>query len=360
MRVRKLLLASAVASIMASPAAFAAPPSSSLGFGYTPPPGSDPMSTADSAYCSDANYTCSSQPITDTGFLQVQITDSAGNTYFQTIIDDPNSSFQTVSFVTTGSSNGGVAAQQSLNEGGLSDTTTIYTGSFRDTTSATESDVAIDQSVTSTATGLQFTADFAFTKNLGNSGNNVISLDQVVLEEFNDNNHGTHTYDGTSDTVYEFADRFALTQTQDGSGNILGETIDIDSGVRLNDVVHVTGSTTTVSSGGVAVDASNTPTSADALFVFNKRRGSEVAAANVGTATLGGTTVDWVLGDSISQTLIEQRVTAAGDFAFANITDLLDTSATDNDAPESGSNFSLSTNDASTLFTITAPTDPFL
>lgn len=320
------------------------------------------MSTADSKYCSDAAYTCSTQPITDTGFLQVQITEIAtGKTYFQTIIDDPTSSFQTVSFVTTGSTNGGVAAQQSLNEGGLSDTTTIYTGSFRDTAKATESDVAIDQSVSSTAAG-QFTADFGFTKNQGNSGNNVISLDQVVLEEFTDGHTGTHSYTGGG-TVYEFADRFALTQTQDGAGNILGGTIDIDSGVRLNDVAAHTG--TTVSSGGVAVDASNTPTSADALFVFNKRSGSEIAAANVGNATLGGTTVDWVVGDTISQTLIEQTVTDAGDFAFASVSDLVDTGAAgDNDAVETGSNFSLSTSDATSLFTINvsggAAADPFL
>ncbi len=368
MRVRKLLLASAVATAMASPSVFAGPPSDTLGFGYTGAGGT--LTTADSTYCAPSSgFTCSGQPISGDGFLQVQLTDGAGNTYFQTIIDDPGSDFTSVSFVTTGAADGGIAAEQTLGnltatgtaQTGLYDKTNIYTGSFRDTADTTEADITIDQRVFNQGEAYAdslFTADFTFTKNLGNGGENTITLAQVILEEYADAHTGTHAYaDGS--TVYEFADKFTLTQNQDtATGDILAETIDIDSGVRLNDVVHDAGNNLLVTSGGVKVDANNTPTSADALFIYNKRRGDAIAAASSATFD-NGQTVDWVAGDTAAQTLLTQTVTGAGDFAFASINDLVDTDGTAAaDNADLASDFSLATADATSLFSVATP-DPF-
>ena len=113
-------------------------------------------------------FTCSTTPITDRNFIQVQMTEIAtGKTYFKTIIatdDGTGGTFSSESFVGSGTGAGGIAAKQSLNSeqgGRLASTTVLSTGSFND---GTENQVSLSQGIADPATSPTFYSGFTFTK----------------------------------------------------------------------------------------------------------------------------------------------------------------------------------------------------
>ncbi len=349
MKFKKSLLTLGLASAMAAPAAFAGAP---VAFGgYTNSGG-----TITSNLCAaGSGFTCSSQPISDTNFLQVQATrDSDGKTFFQTIIDEPNAmmgDFSSESFTTTGSSNGGVASKQTI--GTTTDTTgmasvgTILTGGFRATN---EKKTDITQNVWNsggTYAASDFQADFSVA--MGMSGGQMImdvSIDQRLGEAA-----------GTGGAGSGFSDTFGFdSQMNETSGSMVGKRIDIDTGVQLND----------------------TGTTNDQTFAFSSRMGNftdlsgnswgvTVDNSVTGLEDMGAAvTVDWVAADSVAgtpadtvaQVLIGQDVTGAGQFAFARMNDLTDVDGTGPDGTEGGEISSLTTNDATTLFSFTDTTSP--
>jgi len=237
-----------------------------------------------------SGFECSSAPITDTGFMQQQVTETAtGKTYFQTIIADPASGgFASEGFTTTGSVNGGLAAKQSIGDvatgtTGMASDTTLMTGEFQ---AMGEKKAIITQSVWNeggTNAASDFQADFSVAMGMVSG---AMQMDLTLTQKL-----GDATGNGTG----QFSDNFALVQSMDETNGImLNKKIDIDSAINLG-----TGLT-------------------DATFAFNSREGTSLAPA-AGTGTLGGATVAWVDGDIMTQVLIGQTVAGAGDFGFENL-----------------------------------------
>ncbi len=339
MNFKKSLLTLGLASAMAAPAAFAAPPVTFGGYTYNSATGEI---TSDLC-AAGSGYTCSSQPIADNGFLQVQATDSAGNTYFQTIIVDPEmGGFTSEAFTTTGGNNG-VAAQQTIGNNtsgttGMSSVDTILTGNFFDP--ATEKKVDIQQSIWdqgSTYAASEFQADFAVA--MGMSGGNMImdvSIDQRLGDAAGATNSG-------------FSDTFAFdSQMNETTGVMVGKRIDIDTGVQLND----------------------TGTTNDQTFAFSSRMGTftDLDGTSYGNSS-GDVTVDngdilqWAAGDNIAQVLIGSTVTGAGDFAFVRLDGNISTDGGLTYAAGTTELADLSTNAPNSLLDFNAPTagsvDPF-
>jgi len=354
MKFRKSLLTLGLASAMAAPAAFAGAP---VAFGgYTNSGGA----ITSNLCAAGSGFTCSSQPISDTNFLQVQVTrDSDGATFFQTIIDEPDAAmgdFTSESFTTTGSSNGGVAARQTIADlastTGMASVDTILTGSFRD---AGEKKTDIIQNVWNsggTYAASDFQADFGVA--MGMSGGQMI-MDVSIDQRLGDAAGGTNT---------GFSDTFGFdSQMNETTGAMVGKRIDIDTGVALN-----------------GDPATNTN---DQTFAFSSRMGNftdmsgnswgvTVDNSVTGLKDMGSAvTVDWVAADavagtpadSVAQVLIGQTVTGAGQFAFARMNDLTDVDGTGPDGTEGGEISSLTTSDATTLFSFSDTTstgfDPF-
>lgn len=244
-------------------------------------------------YVCPAGFTCSSAPVTDNNFIQVQMTDDAtGKTYFQTVIATDNSAggnsdvFVSESFVTTGAANGGISANQTINNsapnaGVLKSTTILNTGSFNN---GAEDQVSLTQGVWDAAVNPQFSAGFTFNKNSAGD-QTVTGLSQQIV------------------VAGEFADEFTFSQTKDGAGNITAGSLDIVSGIVLN------------APGALS----------DQTFRYSQRRGATVADA--GSATFAAGNVAWAAGETVERVLIGQTVDSAGDFGYERVGNLSTSSA---------------------------------
>jgi hypothetical protein len=237
-----------------------------------------------------ATMTCGTSPISDNNFLQVQMTDGSGATYFRTIIatDAAADSFTSESFVKSGTTNGGIAAQQTMNSdqtstgaGVLQTSTTLSTGDFN----AGEDQVVLSQDVWDKNTSPEFHSGFGFTKNAAGTASSTTLDQQIVVP-------------GTTDG---FADSFSFVQAKNLSTNtVTSAQLDIVSGVVLNDT------------GGSLNDQT---------FSYSYREGTPVAA---GTAELDDSngnpiTVSWTDGQAVSRVLVGQDVTDAGTFGYESI-----------------------------------------
>ena len=249
-------------------------------------------------YVCPVGMTCSSAPVTDDNFIQVQMTDASGNIYFQTVIATEtgttpadSESFISESFVTTGQADGGISANQSIdsrqtNGGVLTSSTVLNTGSFNN---GTEDQVVLSQGVWDVVTNPEFHAGFTFNKNSAGT-TSVTGLAQEIA------------IDG------EFSDQFTFSQTKDiATGNITASTLDIVSGIVLN---------TDPATGTIGALT-------DQTFVYSKRTGDAVTAA--GSASFPNQTdVTWVAGDTVERVLIGQTVDNAGDFGYDRVGNISD------------------------------------
>jgi len=269
--------------------------------------------------------TCSGTPISDSGFLQVQMTDGT-NTYFQTIIADAPATtggtvpFSSENFVKSGATAGGIAAQQNMSitdtNGTVNASTTLAMGDFNN---GTENQVDMSQKLGDTAG--EFYAGFTYGKNSAGDAS-TMNLDQQLKT-----------------TAGDFATSFSATQdntinTTTGAVSLAGQSIDIAMGIVLNP-------------GGTLSDQS---------FSFSQLSGTALTSGGtIDVANPPGTgpdpSVTWVAGDKASKTVIGQSVTDAGVFGYGSIADAT--------AGTKLADYSLSTNDGTTLYTLNTGTDPF-
>lgn len=238
-----------------------------------------------------AGMTCSASPVTDVGFQQTQMTDGAGNTYFQTVIADEGSSnqaasamaFQSESFVKSGTSNGGIASLQTMNitdsQGTAAATAALSTGDFNNGTgfnadnsnvtvgAGLEHQVVLSQDVNNVTGGnpATFHNGFGFYKNgtadtgtLGASGTHMTMNQQVMTT---DSVSGNKT----------FALGVAYQQDNNSNGDELGVALDIAMGVSLRQ--------------GTTADPHTTSSINDQAFVLAQRTGDY---ANGGTVNIAG------------------------------------------------------------------------
>jgi len=278
MRNSKLVLA---LSAVLPGIAFAAPPTGESFAGWTMDAAGTITNTC------QTGFTCSATPVSDMGFIQVQMTEnSTGNTYFKTIIasdDGSGETFSTVSFVGSGAGVSGIAAEQSISSattaGGprsLTSSTTLLMGSFNN---GTEDTVALSQSISDPAAAPTFMSGFTYNK--AADGTSTTTLSQRIVE-------GIGTDNG-------FADQFTFVEDKDAAGVSTSKTLDIASGLVLNP-------------GG---------TVADQAFNFSSRSG---AASTAETATVpNGNNVTWMAGAEVERTLISQSVATAGDFGYVGV-----------------------------------------
>lgn len=242
-------------------------------------------------------YTCDANPISDTGFLQVQMTDDAtGESYFRTIVADGVGAgveqFRTESFVQAGATNGGIATQQTLaspdaGSGSMQAVSDINTGSFE---AGGGSSVVLEQDVNSGAfnTGFQYNASL----DSGGVGTATMQLAQ-------------------SNTDTNYTDSFAYVQDTDiaaGVSTVTGKAMDIGSTVTLTD------------NGGGALG--------DQTFGYTYREGTRLAATT-GTAVLDtgsavGTpndTITWDGATDVERVLVGQTMAGIGTFGYERLAD---------------------------------------
>lgn len=229
-----------------------------------------------------ATYTCGTTPIADSNFLQVQMTDGSGKTFFRTIIATNAGAdvFTSENFVASGVGSGGIAAKQSLNStqagsGTLESNTVINTGTFNN---GTEDQVTLSQGIWDPSANPTFHAGFTFTKSSNGTQTNTV-LEQQVTES------------------NQFAGSFNYDQTK-SNGAVSSTSMDIVSGVNLN----------------------NSATPTDQAFSYSYQQGD--AVAGTGSAALPSGTVGWTTGQAVEQVLVSQSVTNAGDFGYERVANL--------------------------------------
>ncbi len=279
----------------------AAPPTNFGGFGYQTSAGvttiTDSTGTANvTDICSQAGFSCNNAPITGNGFLQLEITDSSGKSYFQTIIADPSQGgFVSETFTTTGNAgNGGAAIRQSIDStastSGMASMDTLLTGSFLGNG---EKKADFSQSIWnqgSSYSSSDFQSDFRVA--MGNNAQGDMIMDVSIAQRLGD-------AAGVSGSG--FSDSFAFDQqSNETSGTLIGSRLNLDSGIALNSATSTN----------------------DATFGYSARRGSFTALDNTsygntsgGLAMNDGTHFGWAGGDNIARVLIGQKLTGVGNFA---------------------------------------------
>jgi len=306
---KKTTLILALSAILPGMAVAGAPTTLGAGTGATYDPGTgeatavtggDWVLNADGVtidHVCPAGMTCSGAPIADNNFLQVQMTDAAGNTYFRTIIATEEAGvvagdldkFASDSFVTSGSTNGGIAALQNLgstqsNSGVIGSSTTLNIGGFND---GTEDQVVLTQDLWDPSVNPQFHAGFGFNKNSAGDQTTTTLSQQIVVTD-------------------EFSDSFSYSQVNNLAGNPAGAgvqstTLDIVSGVVLNDLP-----------GGNVNDQT---------FRYSLREGA--ATTGAGSADFGAAgAVTWLADEKVERVLVGQSVVNAGDFGYERVGDL--------------------------------------
>ena len=240
-------------------------------------------------------YTCDANPISDTGFLQVQMTDAAGNSFFRTIVADGEGAgveqFRTESFVIAGSTNGGIATQQTLaspdsaGSGTMAAISTINSGSFGPGAGATTVNLA--QDVNSGA----FNTGFKYDATIQASGDSVATLQLAQ-----------------SNTDTDYMDNFRYDQNTSitgGTVSVDGKAIDISSSVTLRD-----------NASAVIGDQS---------FGYTLREGN-MMATTTGTGTLvagsgAGSVITWDLATNVERVLVGQTMSGIGSFGYERLAD---------------------------------------
>jgi len=272
--------------------------------------------------------TCSATPVSDVGFLQTQMTDATGNTYFQTIIADAPTGtattppFSSENYVKSGATAGGIAAQQIIassdTNGAMKSTTTLAVGTGFN--NGTENQVTMSQDLGDT-TG-EFHAGFGYTKNSAGDASQTTLNEQLKT------------------AAGDFATSFVATQDStvnptSGATTLAGQKIDIAMGIALNPV------------GGALTDQT---------FSLSLRGGTQLTAAG-GPATINNppgtgnaTSVTWAAGETADNVVIGQNVTDAGVFGYGDISN--DTTGVEI------SDYSLASADGTSLYTVTG-TNPF-
>ena len=280
---------------LGSAVVLAGPPTNFGGFGYQINNGfttiTDSAGTANvTDICSQAGFTCNNAPITGNGFLQLEISDSNGNRYFQTIIADPSQGgFVSETFIAPDSQgNTGAAIQQRLGDpggtSGLATTDTLLTGSFLqpgDTSLELRQTLWNENSAYSAS---DFQADFWLTMTVDAAGDNIRDLSQ-----------SQRLGDAAGVSGSGFSDSFAFDQQVNTSQGdlIVGSRIDIDSSLDINERGNLS----------------------DSTFSYSNRRGTFTSLENItygntsgGLSMNDGIDFDWAGGDTIAQTLISQTI----------------------------------------------------
>lgn len=317
------LLGLAVAGALALPLAANAAPPVAFG-GYTLDAAGNITLNGPAAGGCQTGFTCSANPITDTGFLQVQVTDDAtGTAYFQTIVatDTGAEQFATEAFVKAGATNGGISAMQSMNSniagaGTLTSSTELNTGDFLPDPTAAPS-VILSQAVGDGLATPEFTAGFTYNKIEDAAGNTIATLQLTQAD---------------TPASGEFVDNFTFDQIT--STDLAGVTTTTSKHILITSGV-------TINPGGTTNDQS---------FKYEQLTGGFAASS----ATLSTGTVDWVAGDTIERVLVGQTVATVGDFGYERIGDLTVVGAGDNS--ETFSEFSLA---ATGPFATFATPNPF-
>ena len=280
---------------LGSATVLAGPPANFGGFGYQTLDGfttiTDSAGTANvTDICSQAGFSCNNAPITGNGFLQLEITDSSGKSYFQTIIADPSQGgFVSETFTTTGNAgNGGAAIRQSIDStastSGMASMDTLLTGSFLGNG---EKKADFSQSIWnqgSSYSSSDFQSDFRVA--MGNNAQGDMIMDVSIAQRLGD-------AAGVSGSG--FSDSFAFDQQVNISQDlIVGSRIDIDSSLDINERGNLS----------------------DSTFSYSRRRGTFTSLANItygntsgGVSMNDGIDFDWAGGDTIAQTLISQTIT---------------------------------------------------
>ena len=244
-----------------------------------------------------AGYTCDANPISDTEFLQVQMTDGAGNSFFRTIVASGEGTgveqFRTESFVVAGGTNGGIATQQTLaspdvplGAGTMAAVSTINSGSFGPGAGATTVNLAQDVN-----SGL-FNTGFKYDATIQANGDSVATLQ---LAQSN------------SDTDY--IDNFRYDQNTSitgGTVSIDGKAIDITSTVTLKDNASVV--------------------IGDQSFGYTQREGNLMTAVT-GGATLdvgsgAGSSITWTGASAVERVLVGQTMSGIGSFGYERLADV--------------------------------------
>jgi len=295
MKKSKLVLALAAASMLPGVAFSAAPVGTTFGAG------NDWSLTGTVVdHTCPTGYTCDSAPIVDANFLQVQMTNNtSGAIYYRTIIAASGTGevFDNESFVAsgTGSATGGIAARQTLNaasanSGTMTSTTALNIGTFLATG---DNQVDLTQDIwdnVAAGPAPEFHSGFGFTKdNAGTTGETTLDQQIAVVDEFSDRFNYVQSKNLTNDTV-------------------IGTTLDIVSGVRINNLP--TG--TPPGTGSVQ----------DQGFAYSLREGTAyvgtAGSAALGTGTGAGTTT-WNAGEKVSHVLVGQNVDLAGSFGYERV-----------------------------------------
>jgi hypothetical protein len=241
-------------------------------------------------------YTCDANPISDAGFMQVQMTrDSDGASFFRTIVADGEGpgveQFRTESFVIAGSTNGGIATQQTLaspdvgGSGTMQAASTINTGNFG---VGGQNSVDLEQDVNSGA----FNTGFQYNANIDNATGDSTATMRLAQ----------------SNSTTDYADSFAYVQDTSSTGGvttIVGKAMDIGSSVTLTD------------NGGAPLGNQD--------FGYTLREGSRMAATT-GTAALdtgsgAGQTITWDAATNVERVLVAQGMTGIGSFGYERLAD---------------------------------------
>ncbi len=274
-------------------------------------------------YTCPATMTCSPTPISENGFYQIQLTENAtGNTYFQTVVatdSGTGNTFASESFVTTGTTTGGISSQQSMTDqssGFITATSEMNTGNFNVDPIANPL-MTLSQTVADNAVVVnrEFSASFGLTQ-----GEIADRNGDGVNEKYSDItlNQSTTPVDLSFNSSFGYGQRTVSESAAGGGATVVDhKLIDIASGVQIN-------------AGG---------STADQGFAYHFRSGTDVP--NAGNAVLNGATVDWVVGDTVDRVLINQTVASAGTFGYERLSDLVDVDGAGPDATESASFSSL-------------------
>jgi len=159
--IKSAVLVGAVSAVMAPGLSVAGTPGGVAFGGWT-----DNGTAGITATCGGTLAGCDAG-MTETGFLQRQVTDGSGNTFIQTVITDTG--FSDENFVKMGGT-GGIADQSNISEVAgtvaFDTTATIFTGELK---TMMDSKVNIVQSLVDTTVANTFTAGFTFDHNMAAS-----------------------------------------------------------------------------------------------------------------------------------------------------------------------------------------------
>ena len=281
--------------------AFSAPPVA-YGDGWSLSAGVISLTGAGNGGC-PTGFTCSATPISDVGFMQVQMTDdNTGESFFRTIVADGEGvgveQFRTESFVVAGSTNGGIATQQTLaspdvpaGAGTMQAVSTIDTGNFGPGyvpgVTPGGSSIVLEQDVNSG----NFNTGFQYNATLDDAG-----VGTATMRLAQANQDGAYT------------DNFAYVQDTTiagGASTVVGKAMDITSTVVLD------GPTTT----------------GDQNFGYTLREGSYMTPTTgttsliAGDSGLGVQTITWTGATDVERVLVGQSMSGVGSFGYERLAD---------------------------------------